>query len=78
MLRLLTAAEYTASVQQLLGTIAAQMPTMTDTSVANFVSVGASQMSVTDATPYETASLAATAEVFADMARWQKLVGCAP
>jgi hypothetical protein len=80
MLRLLTAAEYTTSVQQLLGTISAQMPTTTDTSVAGFVSVGASQMSVTDtaATAYEAASLAATGEVFADMARWQKLVGCAP
>ena len=51
-----------------------------DNSVAGFVSVGANQLSVTDdaATAYETASLAATAEVFADSARWQKLVGCTP
>ena len=37
-------------------------------------------MSVTDtaATAYETASLAATAEVFGNTTRWQKLVGCAP
>ena len=51
-----------------------------ETSVAGFVAVGASQMSVTDtaATAYETGSLAATAEVFADATRWQKLVGCTP
>ena len=37
-------------------------------------------MSVTDmaATAYETASLAATAEVFGNATRWQKLVGCTP
>src|SRR5204863_1278792 len=45
-----------------------------------FVAVGAGQMSVTDtaATAYETASPAATAEVFGDTQRWQKLVGCQP
>ena len=37
-------------------------------------------MSVTDmaATAYETASLAATAEVFGNATRWQTLVGCTP
>ena len=51
-----------------------------DNSVAGFVSVGASQLSVTDtaATAYETASLAATAEVFGNATRWHTLVGCTP
>jgi len=80
MLRLLTQAEYLTSVQALLGTLTAQLPPVAETSVAGFVAVGASEMSVTDtaATAYETGALAATAEVFADTARWQKLVGCAP
>jgi hypothetical protein len=80
MLRLLTQAEYLASVQSLLGTLTTQLTLPEDTSVAGFVSVGAAQMSVTDmaATAYETASLAATAEVFGNAQRWQKLVGCTP
>jgi hypothetical protein len=80
MLRLLTQAEYVASIQALLGTINTPLTPPGDTSVAGFVSVGASQMSVTDgaATAYESASLAITAEVFADTQRWQRLVGCAP
>jgi hypothetical protein len=80
MLRLLTRAEYLASVQSLLGTLTVPLELPDDTSVAGFVSVGASQMSVTDAaaTAYETASLAATAEVFGNAQRWQMLVGCMP
>jgi len=80
MLRLLTQSEYVTSVQALLGTLTTQLTPAADNSVSGFVSVGASQLSVTDsaATAYETASLTATAEVFADTARWQKLVGCAP
>jgi hypothetical protein len=80
MLRLLTHDEYLTSVQSLLGTLTTQLDAPDDTSVAGFVSVGASQMSVTDmaATAYETASLAATAEVFTNATRWQKLVGCTP
>ena len=80
MLRLLTQAEYLTSVQSLFGTLTAQLTAPEDTSVAGFVSVGAGQMSVTDdaATAYETASLAATAEVFGNAQRWQKLVGCTP
>ena len=80
MLRLLTQSEYVTSVQALLGTLATQLTPPEDNSVAGFVSVGANQLSVTDtaATTYEAASLAATAEVFANTARWQKLVGCAP
>jgi hypothetical protein len=80
MLRLLTQSEYLTSVKSLLGTLTTQLTPPEDTSVAGFVSVGASQTSVTDgpATAYETASLAATAEVFGNTTRWQTLVGCAP
>jgi hypothetical protein len=79
-LRLLTRDEYLTSVQALLGAMTTQLAPPPDNSVAGFVSVGASLLNVTDTagTAYETASLAATAEVFADAARWQKLVGCAP
>ena len=80
MLRLLTQAEYRTSVQSLLGTLTTQLAVADDISVAGFASVGAGQMTVTDnaATAYETASLAATAEVFGNTQRWQTLVGCAP
>jgi hypothetical protein len=79
-LRLLTQAEYLTSVQALLGPLKAPLTAPADTSLAGFASVGAGQISVTDAaaTAYEAASLAATAEIFADPPRWQKLVGCAP
>jgi hypothetical protein len=80
MLRLLTQAEYLTSVKSLLGTLTTPLTAPDDTSVAGFVAVGAGQMSVTDnaATAYETASLAATAEVFGNAQRWQMLVGCTP
>jgi hypothetical protein len=80
MLRLLTQAEYLTSVQSLLGTLTTQLVAPDDTQVAGFVAVGAGQMSVTDmaATAYETASLAATAEVFSNATRWHTLVGCTP
>lgn len=80
MLRLLTQTEYLTSLQSLLGTVTTQLEPPPDVSVAGFVSVGASQMAVTDAaaTAYEAASLAATKEVFSDTQRWQTLVGCQP
>jgi len=79
-LRLLTQAEYLTSVQSLVGPLTTKLTLPDDVSVAGYVSVGALQNSVSDsaATAYEAASLAATAEVFADTARWQKLVGCQP
>jgi hypothetical protein len=79
-LRLLTQAEYLTSVQSLLGTLTTKLTPPDDVSVAGYVSVGASQNSVSDpaATAYEAASLAATAEVFGDTKRWQALVGCQP
>jgi hypothetical protein len=79
-LRLLTQAEYLSSVQSLVGTLTTQLMLPGDLSVAGYVSVGASKISVTDpmATTYEAASLAVVAEVFGNTTRWQKLVGCAP
>jgi hypothetical protein len=79
-LRLLTQAEYLNSVQSLLGPLTTKLSLPNDVSVAGYVSVGASQNSVSDpaATAYEAASLEATAEVFGDAQRWQKLVGCQP
>jgi len=79
-LRLLTQAEYLSSVQSLVGTLATHLSLPDDLSIAGYVSVGASQISVTDpmATAYENASLAVVAEVFGDATRWQKLVGCSP
>jgi Protein of unknown function (DUF1592)/Protein of unknown function (DUF1588)/Protein of unknown function (DUF1595)/Protein of unknown function (DUF1585) len=78
--RLLTQAEFAASVQALLGELETDLTTPPDTSVGGFVSVGAGSMTVTDsgATAYEASSLAATNEVFADTQRWQQLVGCQP
>jgi hypothetical protein len=80
MLRLLTHAEYLTSVQSLLGTLTTPLVVPEDVSVAGFAAVGAGQRTVTDgaATAYETASLAATAEVFGNATRWQTLVGCTP
>lgn len=79
-LRLLTQAEYSASVQALLGPVTVDLTTAPDTSVAGFVAVGAGLMNVTDAgaTAYEAASRAAVAEVFRDAERWPELVGCEP
>jgi hypothetical protein len=79
-LRLLTQAEYLASIQGLLGILKAQLTLPSDLSVAGFISVGAANIAVGDVAveQYETATLAATAEVFADTQRWQTLVGCQP
>ncbi len=79
-LRLLTQAEYAASIEALLGPVTAELETAPDTSVAGFVSVGAALTSVTDSgvTAYEASSREATSEVFSDTQRWQELVGCQP
>ncbi len=79
-LRVLTRSEYKNALTDLLGTISTPLALPDDASVAGFVSIGASQVTIsaTAVALYETASLAATAEVFADAARWQKLVGCQP
>ncbi len=78
--RLLTRAEYLASLQSLFGTVTTPLDLPPDTSVAGFVSVGAALTTVnaTAADQYETVSRAVVAEVFGDMARYQALVGCQP
>jgi hypothetical protein len=79
-LRVLTQAEYKNALTDLLGTISTPLDLPADTSVAGFVSIGASEITVNPAavTLYENASRAAAAEVFGDAPRWQKLVGCEP
>src|SRR5450631_3939826 len=79
-LRLLTQSEYTNALSDLLGAISTPLVLPSDTALAGFVSIGASEVTVNASAVslYEVASRAATAEVFADTARWQKLVGCQP
>jgi hypothetical protein len=79
-LRLLTQAEYLASLQSLFGTVTTPLVLPADTSVSGFVSIGASlvHVSAPAVEMYETASRAVVAEVFGDVARWQALVGCQP
>jgi uncharacterized protein DUF1588/uncharacterized protein DUF1592/uncharacterized protein DUF1595/uncharacterized protein DUF1585/uncharacterized protein DUF1587 len=79
-LRVLTQLEYKNSVTDLLGPIAAKLDLPADTFLAGFTSIGGAEVAINASAvePYETASLAAAGEVFADAARWQKLVGCQP
>lgn len=79
-LRVLTQLEYTNSLTDLLGPIKAQMTLPPDTFLGGFTSIGATSVAINASAvgPYETAALAAVDEVFADAARWQKLVGCQP
>jgi hypothetical protein len=79
-LRLLTQAEYLASVRALFGNVSAQLDLPADFITPGFASLGASVVTVntTAVDKYEVASRAVVAEVFADMARWQTLVGCQP
>ena len=79
-LRVLTQAEYTNSLTDLLGTINASLDLPPDTYVAGFAAIGGSEVTINASAveQYETATRAATAEVFADATRWQKLVGCQP
>jgi hypothetical protein len=79
-LRLLTQAEYRASLQSLFGTVETPLELPDDVTIGGFVSIGASQVAVNTpaAEKYETASLAVVEEVFGDAERWQTLVGCQP
>lgn len=79
-LRLLTRSEYKNALTDLLGPIQTQLALPEDLAIAGFVSIGASAITVNAPAVelYEAASRAATAEVFADAARWPKLVGCQP
>ena len=79
-LRVLTQYEYKAALSDLLGPISSPLDLPPDTFVAGFTSIGGAEVAINSSSvgPYEAASRAATAEVFADAARWQKLVGCKP
>jgi Protein of unknown function (DUF1588)/Protein of unknown function (DUF1592)/Protein of unknown function (DUF1595)/Protein of unknown function (DUF1585)/Protein of unknown function (DUF1587) len=79
-LRVLTQLEYKNSVNDLLGPISAKLDLPADTFLSGFTSIGGAEVAINASAvePYETASLAAAGEVFADSARWQKLVGCQP
>jgi hypothetical protein len=78
--RLLTQAEYRASLSSLFGDVATPLELPADMSVGGFITLGASKISVTlDAVErYRNASRAVAAEVFGDPARWQELVACQP
>jgi hypothetical protein len=78
--RLLTQAEYRASVSSLFGTITTPLDLPDDVAIGGFVSVGASKRAVnlTAADEYRVASRAVAAEVFGDTTRWQALLGCEP
>lgn len=77
---MLTRTEYRNSLTDLLGPISAPLELPEDIAVSGFASVGAAQLALGNPSLklYEAASQAATAEVFGDDARWQKLVGCKP
>ena len=79
-LKVLTQAEYRNSLSDLLGTINAPLDVPPDLFTAGFAAIGAAEgtINATAVGQYETATRAATAEVFADGPRWQKLVGCQP
>jgi len=79
-LRVLTQLEYTNSLTDLLGPISTKLVLPPDTFLAGFTSIGGAEVAINASAvePYETATLAAVGEVFADAARWQKLVGCQP
>jgi hypothetical protein len=79
-LRVLTQLEYRNSLTDLLGPLSTQLALPPDTFVAGFTSIGGAKVAINASSvePYETASLAAVGEVFADATRWQTLVGCQP
>jgi hypothetical protein len=78
--RLLTQAEYRASVSSLFGDVATPLDLPSDVSIGGFITLGASKVNVTldAAERYRSASRAVAAEVFGDPARWQELVACQP
>lgn len=79
-LRVLTRSEYKSSLTALLGAISAQLELPEDLSKAGFTTIGGAEVAINAPAValYETASRTAAAEVFADAARWQKLVACQP
>ncbi|HEY6080608.1 MAG TPA: DUF1592 domain-containing protein [Polyangiaceae bacterium] len=79
-LRVLTQLEYKNSLTDLLGPISAKLVLPPDTFLGGYTSIGGAEVAINASAvePYETASLAAVGEVFADATRWQTLVGCQP
>jgi hypothetical protein len=79
-LRLLTQAEYRASLSSLFGDVTTTLELPEDFTTPGFASLGASLVHVSTqaVAKYEVASRAVVAEVFGDMTRWQTLVGCQP
>ncbi len=79
-LKVLTQSEFKDSLTYLLGELTSQFELPADLSTAGFTTIGSAEVAINSAAVplYEAASRAAAAEVFADDARWQALVGCAP
>lgn len=79
-LRVLTQLEYKNALRDLLGATSAVLKLPDDTFTDGFSPIGGAlvALNATSVELYETASRAAAAEVFADAARWQALVGCQP
>jgi hypothetical protein len=79
-LRALTQSEYKSALSYLLGAISAPLKLPDDLFTAGFSAIGGAEIAINAPAVelYETASRTATAEVFADATRWQKLVGCQP
>jgi hypothetical protein len=79
-LRVLTQSEYKAALSYLLGSISTPLVLPADLFTAGFSAIGGAEVAINAPAVelYDTASRAAVAEVFADAARWQKLVGCQP
>jgi hypothetical protein len=80
-LRILTQAEYTNSLNDLVGgPIKAKLDLPPDTFVSGFAAIGSAEVTINASAveQYETASRTAAAEIFSDATRWQKFVGCQP
>ena len=79
-LRVLTRVEYERSLAALLGAIRAPLELPDDLHMAGFSAIGAAKVMLNahSIALYESASRAASEEVFADAGRWQALVGCQP
>jgi len=80
-LRILTQAEYTNSLSDLVGSpINATLDLPPDTYVSGFAAIGSAEVTINASAveQYETAARTAAAEIFSDATRWQKFVGCQP
>jgi hypothetical protein len=78
---MLTRSEYTNSITYLLGTISAALelpPDGEENGKLAAVEAGKGTINSSSVALYEIATRTAVAEVFADTARWQQVVGCTP